>query len=65
MGLKLSKEQESEILTARRRMLNKLNTLVEGRRAIISQLGMELLATARVRLADSSFELKQPVTAAF
>ena len=48
-GLKLSKEQENEMLTARRRMLGKLNTLVENRRAIISQLGMELLQTARVR----------------
>ena len=37
------------MLTARRRMLSKLNTLVENRRAIISQLGMELLQTARVR----------------
>lgn len=47
-GLKLSKEQENEMLTARRRMLSKLNTLVEHRRAIVSQLGMELLQTARV-----------------
>ena len=36
------------MLTARRRMLNKLNVLVEHRRAIISQLGLELLQTAQV-----------------
>lgn len=55
MGLKLSKEQESEMLTARRRMLNKLNALVENRRAIISQLGMELLQTARVSQPETRF----------
>lgn len=48
MGLQLSKEQETEILTARHRMLTRLLALVDQRKSIISRLGLQMLQTGRV-----------------
>lgn len=48
VGLQLSRDQETEILTARRRMLTRLLALIDQRKAIISQLGLQMLQTGRV-----------------
>jgi len=61
MGLRLSKEQEVEVMTARRRMLTRLNALVEQRKAIISQLGLEMLQTGRVHPPPLPLPLSSPI----
>lgn len=52
VGLKLTKEQETELLTARRRMLTRLLGLVDHRKAIISRIGMQMLQTGKVSSAE-------------
>ena len=66
LGLRLSKDQETEILNARKRMLNRLLALVDQRKSIISRLGLQMLQTGRVRinqpdLLQSLFVPKMPI----
>ena len=46
--LHLTVDQKNEMLNARRRMLARLNDLVAQRKAMVSQLGLELLQAGRV-----------------